>query len=89
MAHVPDQDLINWLEDFASRINNRRASLSSNQEKDLIDKFAEDFVRVALSNKMPFWAIDRNANWRTLTGRTLKIRKAAISPEQFLEAVKK
>lgn len=88
MAHIPDQTLMNWLEDLASQFKNSKSKLLSNEEKDIIDKLAEDFVRISLSHKMPFWTIDRNANWRTLTGRTLKTKKAAVSSEQFLEVIK-
>jgi hypothetical protein len=83
MITVKDQDVMNFLQDFADKLLATRNSLDTEAEKMALDGAIRVFLHTSFRNNIIFWDTKPDASWRLVTGIKLKETRASRSMESF------
>ena len=83
MITVKNQDLMNFLQDFAEALLATRNSLNTEAEKMALDGAIRVFLHTSFKNNILFWDTKDNTPWRSITGIKLKETRASKSVDSF------
>jgi hypothetical protein len=83
MMTIKEQDVMNFLQDFADSLLVTRNSLETEAEKMALDGAIRVFLHTSFRNNIIYWGAKPNASWRLVTGIRLKETRASWSVDSF------
>ncbi len=85
MIPLKDQNVMNFLQDFAESLFVIRGELETDKERLVLERAIRAFLRTSFSHEIDFFGVDRHASWRTTFGMRLKPTHASFDSDSFWE----